>query len=295
MTEPSVPNPLPYVQHHEPELDSPVLVVALDGWIDAGLGASTAMAALKEQLQPRLVATFDPDVFIDYRARRPVMHLRDGVNTAITWPSIELFSAQDPTGKDVLLLAGHEPDSEWRRFVDVTTALAIGLGTRLMVGLGAYPIAVPHTRPSLLSVSASTSALVERLGYLHNSLDVPAGVQAAIERAFADKGLPSIGLWAQVAHYASAMPYPMASLALVEGLSSVADLTLSTESLQEAAEAQRMRIDELVANNPENVGLVRQLEAQWDTEVSRMTPGGNLPSGDQLAAELERFLRDQGR
>lgn len=295
MTEPTLPHPLPYVQHHEPELDSPVLVVALDGWIDAGLGASTAMAALKEQLQPRLVATFDPDVFIDYRARRPVMHLRDGVNTAITWPSIELFSAQDPTGKDVLLLAGHEPDSEWRRFVEVTTALAIGFGARLMVGLGAYPIAVPHTRPSLLSVSASTSELVERLGYLHNSLDVPAGVQAAIERAFADKGLPSIGLWAQVAHYASAMPYPMASLALVEGLSSVADLTLSLESLQEAAEAQRMRIDELVANNPENVGLVRQLEAQWDTEVSRMTPGGNLPSGDQLAAELERFLRDQGR
>jgi predicted ATP-grasp superfamily ATP-dependent carboligase len=291
--QPSLPHP--YVQHDEPELDSPVLVVALDGWIDAGLGASTAMAALKEQLQPRLVATFDPDVFIDYRARRPVMHLRDGVNTAITWPSIELFSAQDPTGKDVLLLAGHEPDSEWRRFVEVTTALAIGFGTRLMVGLGAYPIAVPHTRPSLLSVSASTSELVERLGYLHNSLDVPAGVQAALERAFADKGLPSIGLWAQVAHYASAMPYPMASLALVEGLSSVADLTLSTESLQEAAEAQRMRIDELVANNPENVGLVRQLEAQWDTEVSRMTPGGNLPSGDQLAAELERFLRDQGR
>ncbi|MEP6658824.1 MAG: PAC2 family protein [Acidimicrobiales bacterium] len=295
MTKPALPHPLPYVQHHEPELHSPVLVVALDGWIDAGLGASTAMAALKEQLQPRLVVTFDPDVFIDYRARRPVMHLRDGVNTAITWPSIELFSGQDPTGKDVLLLAGHEPDSEWRRFVEVTTALAIGFGTRLMVGLGAYPIAVPHTRPSLLSVSASTSELVERLGYLHNSLDVPAGVQAAIERAFADEGLPSIGLWAQVAHYASAMPYPMASLALVEGLSSVADLTLSTESLLEASEAQRLRIDELVANNPENVGLVRQLEAQWDTEVSRMTPGGNLPSGDQLAAELERFLRDQGR
>jgi predicted ATP-grasp superfamily ATP-dependent carboligase len=295
MTEPPLPHPLPYVQHHEPDLHAPVLVVALDGWIDAGLGASTAMAALKEQLQPRLIVTFDPDVFIDYRARRPVMHLRDGVNTAITWPSIELFSAQDPTGKDVLLLAGHEPDSQWRRFVELTTALAIGFGTRLMVGLGAYPIAVPHTRPSLLSVSASTSDLVERLGYLHNSLDVPAGVQAAIERAFADKGLPSIGLWAQVAHYASAMPYPMASLALVEGLSSVADLTLSTESLQEASEAQRLRIDELVANNPENVGLVRQLEAQWDTEVSRMTPGGNLPSGDQLAAELERFLRDQGR
>ncbi len=295
MTEPALPHPLPYVQHHEPDLDSPVLVVALDGWIDAGLGASTAMAALKEQLQPRLIVTFDPDVFIDYRARRPVMHLRDGVNTAITWPSIELFSGQDPTGKDVLLLAGHEPDSEWRRFVEVTTALAIGFGTRLMVGLGAYPIAVPHTRPSLLSVSASTSELVQRLGYLHNSLDVPAGVQAALERAFADEGLPSIGLWAQVAHYASAMPYPMASLALVEGLSSVADLTLSTESLVEASEAQRLRIDELVANNPENVGLVRQLEAQWDSEVSRMTPGGNLPSGDQLAAELERFLREQGR
>ena len=249
MTEPAPPDLLPDVQHHEPDLHSPVLVVAVDGWIDAGLGASTAMAALKEQLQP-LIVTFDPDVFIDYRAGRPPTHLRDGVNAAITWPSIELFSGQDPTGKDVLLLAGHEPDSQWRRFVDVTTRLAIGFGTRLMVGLGAYPIAVPHTRPSLLSVSASTAELVQRLGYLHNSLDVPAGVQAAIERAFADEGLPSIGLWAQAAHYASAMPYPMASLALVEGLSSVADLTLSTESLLEASEAQRLRIDELVAKQP---------------------------------------------
>ena len=231
------------------------------------------MAALKEQLQPRLIVTFDPDVFIDYRARRPVMHLRDGVNTAITAVYRVVLRAGSHRQRRPLL-AGHEPDSQWRRFVDVTARLAIGFGTRLMVGLGAYPIAVPHTRPSLLSASASTAELVQRLGYLHNSLDVPAGVQAAIERAFADEGLPSIGLWAQVAHYASAMPYPMASLALVEGLSSVADLTLSTESLVEASEAQRLRIDELVANNPENVGLVRQLEAQWDEQASRMTPGG---------------------
>ena len=285
----------PYILHEEPALESPVLVVALEGWIDAGLGGANAMAALKAQLAPRLVAAFDADTFIDYRARRPVLHLREGVNTALTWPSIELHAGQDPTGQDVLLLSGNEPDSNWHEFVDAASSLALSFGTRMMVGLGAYPIGVPHTRPSLLSVSASTSELVTRFGYLSNSIDVPAGVQAALERSFADRSLPAIGLWAQVAHYAAAMPYPMASLALIEGLSTIANLTLSVDALKEASDTQRLRIDELVANNPENIALVNQLEAAWDAEVARMNPAGLFPSGDQLAAELERFLREQGR
>jgi len=280
--------------HAHPELDAPVLVVSLDGWIDAGLGAANAMAALRSQLSPSPLATFDPDVFIDYRARRPTMHLRDGVNTGLTWPTIELSVGRDPTGKDVLLLSGNEPDAQWHRFVGIVTSLTVDLGVQMMVGLGAYPIGVPHTRASLLSVSASTPELAERLGLLRNSVDVPAGVQGAIERAFADLGLAAVGLWAQVAHYAAAMPYPMASMALVQGLSTVAGLTLSTDALREAADAQRLHIDELVANNPDNVALVRQLEAAWDAEVSRMGPN-DLVSGDQLAAELERFLREQGR
>jgi proteasome assembly chaperone (PAC2) family protein len=285
----------PYVLHQEPDLDSPVLVVALEGWIDAGLGAANAMAALKSQLSPTLVATFDADTFIDYRARRPVLHLREGVNTALSWPSIELHAGKDPKGRDALLLSGNEPDSNWHKFVDAASALALSFGTRMMIGLGAYPIGVPHTRASLLSVSASSTDLVGRLGYLSNSIDVPAGVQAALERSLADHGLPAIGLWAQVAHYAAAMPYPMASLALIEGLSVVADLTLSVDALKEASDTQRLRIDELVASNPENATLVHQLEAAWDAEVARMNPGGVFPSGDQLAAELERFLREQGR
>ena len=215
-----------YELHSRPTLDSPALVVALEGWIDAGLGAAAAAQALVADLHPTAIATFDADRLLDYRARRPVMHLRDGVNTSLTWPGIELYAAKDHADRDVLMLLGHEPDSLWKLFTEQVVALARDFGTRLVVGLGAYPFAAPHTRPSRLSTTANSTELAERLGYLRNSVDVPAGVEAAIERSCAEIGLPAVGLWAQVPHYAAAMPYPPASIALIDGLGQAAGLSL---------------------------------------------------------------------
>jgi proteasome assembly chaperone (PAC2) family protein len=283
----------------EPDLESPVLVLAVDGWIDAGLGAQNARAALLETLETVTVATFDADELLDHRARRPTMHLVEGVLTGITWPGLELRAGTDFDGNDLLLLVGAEPDHHWPRFTQEVVDLATGFGTRLVVGLGAYPAPVPHTRPTRLAAAASDESLA-RFCAVHTTVDVPSGVQGAIERRSAEGGVPAIGLWAQVPHYVSAMPSPAASAALIDGLAGVADLSIPSDDLHRQAQALRSRLDELVAANPEHVEMVRQLEQQWDDEAAGGPTGGEslgpgpLPSGDELAAELERFLRDQG-
>jgi predicted ATP-grasp superfamily ATP-dependent carboligase len=275
-----------------PDVTDPVLVIQLDGWIDAGVGASAAMAHLLQEMDTQLVATFDSEVLIDYRSRRPVMHLVEGVNTGLTWPTIELRHGVDLEGNDVLLLLGAEPDAHWRRFTADVVDLMGELGAGLAVGLGAYPVAVPHTRATRISTSATSAELASRVGQLAGTLDVPAGVQAAIERQCAESGVPNIGMWAQVPHYAAAMPFPGASVVLLEGLEKLAGIRVELESLREADRLLRARLDTLVADNPEHVAMLHQLEEQHDQAAELIGP---VPTADELAAEVERYLRDLGR
>jgi len=275
-----------------PDVTDPVLVIALDGWIDAGIGAGAAMAHLVQEMDTQLVATFDSEELIDYRSRRPVMHLVEGVNTGLTWPSIELRHGIDGEGNDVLLLAGAEPDARWKAFTADVVNLMSELGVGLAVGLGAYPAPVPHTRSTRLSTSATSTELAARVGQLAGTLDVPAGIQAAIERRCAEEGVPNVGIWAQVPHYAAAMPYPGASVALLDGLEKLAGIRVELDSLREADRLLRARLDTLVADNPEHVQMVRQLEQHYDESAELLGP---VPTGDELAAEVERYLRDLGR
>lgn len=267
-----------------PALDDPVLVVGLEGWVDAGYGAAGAVRGLLDVLETTPVASFDTDVLLDHCSRRPVMHLVEGVNTGLTWSTIDLLAATDLDGRDVLLLVGAEPDFRWRAFCDDVVGLAAEVGTRMVVGLGAFPAPVPHTRPSRLAATATSGELVEAGGYVRATLDVPAGVGGAIERRCAEAGIPALGLWAQVPHYAAGLAYPAASALLVDGLASAAGLRLDAGDLAEAAVASRERLDALIANSEEHLRLVRQLEQAWDSEET-------LPSGEELAAELERYLR----
>jgi proteasome assembly chaperone (PAC2) family protein len=269
----------------QPDLESPVVVLALDGWVDAGLGMQAARAALLESLDTVTVATFDADELLDHRARRPVMHLADGILAGLTWPSVELRAATDADGNDLLLLVGSEPDHRWRAFSGAAVDLAMQFGARLVVGFGAYPAPVPHTRPTRLACSASDAHLAQFCS-VHTTVDVPGGVHAAIERRAAEVGLPAIGLWAQVPHYASAMPSPAAAAALLDGLAQIGSLSIDTDDLHAEAAANRERIDELINANPEHAELVRRLEQAWDAELSDV--------GSDLASEIERFLRDQG-
>ena len=277
--------------HSRPDLDEPVLVLGLDGWIDAGLAATNALGTLMEDLDTETVAVFDADRLLDHRSRRPTMHLVDGVNTGLTWPSIELQVASDLDGNDVLLLVGAEPDHRWQAFATAVVDLALEFDTRMVLGLGAYPAPVPHTRPTRLVSTSTEPELARRVGVTHGRIDVPAGVHAAVETQCADVGLPAVGLWAQVPHYAATMPFPAGAVALVDGLWTVGGLRFPMGSLRDDAASTRERLDALVANSEEHVGMVQQLESQFDALDA--VGDGPLPTGDDLAAEVERFLRDQ--
>jgi predicted ATP-grasp superfamily ATP-dependent carboligase len=223
------------------------------------------------------------------------MELRDGVNSKLVWSDIELHVGRDSNGHDVLTLSGPEPDSQWRRFADVCSALAVEMGVRKMVAMGAYPFATPHTREPRLSTSSPSHDVLAGLTYLKNSVDVPAGMGAVLEHAFHDRGVPALGIWAQVPHYVSAMSYPAATLALLHGLREVAGLHVEGADVRQESIIQRQRLDQLVASNEEHQAMVRQLEELYDKQETTglIGPGHSMPTGDELAAEFERFLRDQ--
>lgn len=274
-----------------PELESPTLILGLDGWIDAGFAAANALGTILEDLDTMTVAVFDTDALLDHRSRRPVMHLLDGINTGLTWPSIELRAGADADGRDVLFLVGAEPDHRWRSFSEAVVNLAHHFGADTVLGLGAYPAPSPHTRPTRLVATATDPDMAHRIGSVGGRVDVPAGVHAAIERHSADEGIPATGLWAQVPHYAAGMPYPDGALALIEGLRTYGSLQFPLGSLVEDSRNTRTRLDELVSNSEEHIAMVRQLEQQADAMGN--ADNGPLPTGDDLAAELEQFLRDQ--
>jgi predicted ATP-grasp superfamily ATP-dependent carboligase len=278
----------------QPDLDDPVLVLAVEGWIDAGLGAATAAEVLSDQLDTITVARFSTDELLDYRARRPIAHLENGVMRGLTWPSLELRAATDLEGKELLLLVGAEPDRLWQQFTDEVVGLALDFDARMCVGLGAYPFASPHTRTPRLACTASTPSLAEG-GFLRASLDFPGGIQASVEQACHDRGIASLGLWAQIPHYLPpAMPFPAASVALIEALARVGELSLPFGDLPARADATRSRLDELIAGNAEHLAMLRQLEAAYEqAEAPQSFAPEDLPTGDELAAELEQFLRDQ--
>lgn len=281
-----------------PALTDPVLVIVLTGWIDAGGAARAALDAIADEAEATPIAEFDDDVYIDFRARRPVLELREGLNTVLQWERITLAAGSDSTGRDLLLLSGPEPDMAWHRFTRLVGELASELGVRQMAHLGAYPFTVPHTRPARLSVTSPSQDVLGRVPFLRSSIDVPAGAAAAIERELHERGIPTLGIWAQVPHYISSMSYPAASAALLDGLREATGVVIDAAALRSDVVAQGHRLDALVAGNDEHAKMLEQLEQLYDAGDDAHGPsvGGpsiELLSGDELAAELEQFLRDQ--
>ena len=200
--------------HSEPVLKDPVLVICLEGWVDAGLGATTAIAALLGRGPTETIVTFNGEHFLDQRARRPVARIVNGVTTELTWPRTVVRQGTDEEGRDMLFLVGPEPDFHWRAFTDAVVGLARSWRVRMVVGLGAFPAPVPHTRPVRLAATAPAGStnLIEQVGIVQGELEVPAGVLSALELAFGQAGTPTVSLWARVPHYVAAMPFPEASV-----------------------------------------------------------------------------------
>ena len=283
-----------------PTLDKPVLVTMLTGWIDASGAANAAMEAVKKATNASLFATFDADTFIDYRARRPIMELREGLNTRMRWSVTELHAGKDENGRDIILLSGPEPDTAWELFTEVVCDLCSQQSVQRAFAIGAYPFATPHTRPPQLSCHSPSPHVLAEVPFLKNSADVPAGVAAVLEHGLTERGIPSLSLWAQVPHYVSALSYPAAAAALLSAVQMVAGLSINVDELLEEARVQRDRIDQLVSANPEHLQMVNQLEVMFDEAVKsgqidpRDNRNGQTPaSGDAIAAEVEKFLREQ--
>ncbi len=281
--------------HQEPVLREPVLVVALEGWVDAGLGATTAIATLLGQGHTEPIVTFNGEHFLDQRARRPVARIVNGVTTELTWPRTVVRQGADESGRDMLFLVGPEPDFHWRAFTDAVVGLARSWRVRMVVGLGAFPAPAPHTRPVKLAATApeSSSHLIEQVGIVQGELEVPAGVLAALEMAFGANGTPVVSLWARVPHYVAGMPFPEASAALIEGLAAVGSLSLDSSALRRAGDSSRRQVDQLIADNAEHQAMVRKLEENIDASEGNAMGVDAVPSGDEIAAELERFLRGE--
>jgi hypothetical protein len=284
-----------YERHMDRVLNGPVLIVALEGWVDAGLGADGAISALLSAESTELVATFDGESLIDQRARRPIVHIARGINEGLTWPVIQMRLGQDRMGADVCFLVGPEPDFRWPTFVGSVVALCRDLGVRMVVGLGAFPAPAPHTRPVRLAATAppQSADLVAEIGTVQGEIDVPSGVWGALELALGDAGIATVGLWARVPHYVSGMAFPAASAALLDGLSALTGLSVDSSPLHTAADASLRQVDDLISKSTEHTAMVRQLERAVDTAEGNPLDIGQLPTGDELAAELERYLRDE--
>jgi len=281
--------------HREPTVSDPVLVVALEGWVDAGLGATAAVASLLGHGRTEPVVTFNGEHFLDQRARRPVATIVNGITTQLNWPRTVVRQGTDEGGRDILFLVGPEPDFHWRAFTDAVVGLAGAWRVRLVVGLGAFPAPAPHTRPVKLAATAPANFahLVEQVGTVQGELEVPAGVMTALELEFGAAGIPVVDLWARVPHYVAGMPFPEASAALVEGLASVAALSLDSSELRRAGDSSRRQVDQLISDNAEHQAMVRRLEESIDASEGNAMGVEEVPSGEEIAAELERFLRGE--
>ncbi|MDC0246020.1 MAG: proteasome assembly chaperone family protein [Acidimicrobiales bacterium] len=284
------PEPELFEMVANPDLESPVLVLALEGWVEAAGATRASYQQIKRSSEMKLITRFNTDRLLDHRARRPTMKLVDGVIQRLDWPAIEINLLEQEGQRPLLLLHGPEPDHEWKSFAQSVVKVAIELNVELVVGLGSYPAAVPHTRPTRIACTASTPELVTKLEFVTATLEIPAGIQASIEVAAAAAGIPAIGIWAQVPHYLSATGFPPATMALLEGFTELTGIEIGLGPLVEKSLATRSRLDDLIVQNPEHVTMLEKLEEAYDNlHDSRI----QLPSGEDLAAELERFLRDQ--
>lgn len=266
----------------------------LEGWLDAGMAASGAASSILGSVTTHTVAVFDSDTLVDQRARRPTATLADGEVTTITWPEIRLEAGRDDSGQPVAFLLGPEPDLHWRPFAAATAELCDRLGIRIAAGLGSFPAPAPHTRPIKVAATSIDQALASDTGVVPGVMEVPIGIQTVIEVALGEAGIPAVGLWARVPHYVAAMPYPSAAGALVDALVEVTGLHFDSGTLHAAGDVARQKVTELFAHSEEHRAILEQLEANLDAaEGNPLDVGGELPSGDDLAAELERFLRGQ--
>jgi proteasome assembly chaperone (PAC2) family protein len=275
---------------HRPTLQSPILITAFRGWNDGGQGASLAGGYLAKIWNAARFAEVDPESFFDFQATRPHVSFVEGTTRRIDWPDNAFYHAAVPgLDRDAVLLLGIEPNLRWQTFTGLVTDLAQDLGVELVITLGSLLADVPHTRPSPVTGGASDPELIEQLGLQRSRYEGPTGIVGVLHDACAQAGLRSVSLWAAVPHYVSLAPSPRAALALCQRLSDILGTEIDTEELDEAAERYSEQVSEAVASDEETAAYVSELEQRAEL----IDEEEDIPSGESLAAELTRFLRER--
>jgi proteasome assembly chaperone (PAC2) family protein len=275
-----------------PKLRHPALVCSFKGWNDAAESATAALSFVSSKWGAERLGAIDPEEFYDFQVTRPNVRMIEGQTREIEWPELVIESASPAgAGRDVVFLSGAEPNLRWKGFSATVIAAARELGVELVISLGALLADIPHTRPVQITGIAADPDLVERLGFSQARYEGPTGIVGVLHDACARAGLLSASLWAPVPHYVATVPSPKATLALLRRLEDLLGVPIETEELDEAAVEYERRLDEAVASEPEVRALVERLEQQVDDQDISFR---NLPSGDSIAQEFERFLKEQG-
>jgi len=276
-----------------PTLRRPVLIAAFRGWNDGGQAATLAASTLIRAWGAQRFADIDPEGFVDFQATRPTVSLVEGMTRRIEWPE-NVFHAGTIAGadRDAVILLGVEPNYRWRAFNEIVADVAKNLRVELAITLGALLADVPHTRPAPVTGSASDASLVEELGLQPSRYEGPTGIVGVLHDACRQAGIPSVSLWSAVPHYVSLAPSPRAARALCVRLGELLGVDIAVGELEEAEEVYAKQISEAVESDPETAEYVAELERRADT-IDEMIDEGDLPTGESLAAELTRFLRDR--
>jgi proteasome assembly chaperone (PAC2) family protein len=279
--------------HERPALRRPVLITAFRGWNDGGQAATLAAGTLARVWDAHTFADIDPEGFVDFQSTRPMVTLDEGLTRRIEWPETTFQAAAIPgADRDAVILIGVEPNYRWRAFNELVIGLARDLGVELVVTLGALLADVPHTRPAPVTGSASDQSLVEELGLQASRYEGPTGIVGVLHDAFRAAGIPSVSLWSAVPHYVSLAPSPRAARALCDRLGELLEVRIDLSELEDAEEIYAEQITEAVASDPETQAYVEELERRADT-IDELIDESDLPTGESLAAELTRFLRDR--
>jgi predicted ATP-grasp superfamily ATP-dependent carboligase len=273
----------------QPTLVRPVLIASFRGWNDGAQGATLAGGYLAKIWEAERFADIDPEGFFDFQSTRPHVSLVDGITRRIQWPETAFYHARiEGLDRDAVLLLGVEPSMRWRTFSGLITGLAKELGVEMVVSLGSLLADVPHSRPAPVTGNASDAELVDKLGLQTSRYEGPTGIVGVLHDACRRVGIPSVSLWAAVPHYVSLTPSPRAALALCERLGELLGTDIDTGELSQAVDGYVEQVSEAVAADAETAAYVEELEQRADA----IDPE-ELPSGDALAAELTRFLRQR--
>jgi proteasome assembly chaperone (PAC2) family protein len=278
-----------------PSLRDPIIVCAFKGWNDAGEAASAAVQFLSEAFDAEPLARIDPEEYYDFTAVRPTVRLIEGRSRAIDWPENSFHAARVPAAdRDLIMLGGVEPSLRWKAFCTDINEVAQTMGATMIVTLGALLADVPHSRPVGITGLASAEGLVERLGFDRTNYEGPTGIVGVLHATCANDGMESVSLWAPVPHYVAATPNPKAALALVRGFEGIAGIVVDATRLEAASEDYDRQVTAAVASDPDVKAFVERLEEMADEMSEEEGPPGQLPSGDVIAREFQRFLRQRG-